>query len=187
MRFLKILIIYSVFSLFLLLAFSLFILWKFSPELPSYSELKNYNPSLASRIFTSDGLLLDKYFVEERLFVPIDRVPKDLINAFLSAEDKKFYDHFGIDLTAIFRASITNIYNKFNNRKLIGASTITQQVVKNLLLSSEVSFERKIKEILLAIRLENILTKNKILELYLNDIYLGYGSYGVAAASLKLF
>ena len=114
-------------------------------------------------------------------------MPKDLINAFLSAEDKKFYDHFGIDLTAIFRASITNIYNKFNNRKLIGASTITQQVVKNLLLSSEVSFERKIKEILLAIRLENILTKNKILELYLNDIYLGYGSYGVAAASLNYF
>ncbi len=131
--------------------------------------------------------MLDKYFIEERLFVPIDRIPITLINAFLSAEDKKFYKHFGIDLTAIFRASFQNIYNKLSNKRLIGASTITQQVVKNLLLSNEVSLERKIKEMILAIRLEIILPKNKILELYLNDIYLGYGSYGVAAASLNYF
>ena len=155
--------------------------------MPSYSELKNYNPSLTTRVFTSDGLLLDKYFIEERLFVPIDRIPNTLIEAFISAEDKKFYDHFGIDPIAIFRASITNLFNFFTERKIIGASTITQQVVKNLLLTNEVSFERKIKEIILAIRLEIILPKNKILELYLNDIYLGYGSYGVAAASLNYF
>ena len=167
--------------------FALFVLWKYSPELPSYEELKNYNPSLTTRVFTSDGLLLDKYFIEERLFVPIDRIPITLINAFLSAEDKKFYKHFGIDLTAIFRASFQNIYNQLSNKRLIGASTITQQVVKNLLLSNEVSLERKIKEMILAIRLEIILPKNKILELYLNDIYLGYGSYGVAAASLNYF
>ena len=185
--FLKIFSILAIFLSFFFVMFALFVLWKYSPELPSYEELKNYNPSLTTRVFTSDGLLLDKYFVEERLFVPIDRIPITLINAFLSAEDKKFYKHFGIDLKAIFRASFQNIYNKLSNKRLIGASTITQQVVKNLLLSNEVSLERKIKEMILAIRLEIILPKNKILELYLNDIYLGYGSYGVAAASLNYF
>lgn len=165
----------------------MYFLWKFSPELPSYTELKSYNPSLSSRVFTSDGLLLDKYFVQERIFVPIDRIPKDLINAFLSAEDKNFYNHIGIDFFAITRATITNLFNKFYNRKMIGASTITQQVVKNLLLTNEISLERKFKEMILAIRIENILTKNNILELYLNDIYLGYGSYGVATASMNYF
>ena len=165
----------------------LYFLWKFSPELPSYSELKNYNPSLSSRVFTSDGVLLDKYYIQERIFVPINRIPENLKNAFISAEDKNFYNHFGIDIFAIIRASITNVYNKFFNRKMIGASTITQQVVKNLLLTNEVSLERKFKEILLAIRIENILNKDKILELYLNDIYLGFGSYGVASASMNYF
>ena len=187
LKFLKIFSILTIFSSFFFVVLALFILWKYSPELPSYEELKNYNPSLTTRVFTSDGLLLDKYFIEERLFVPIDRIPITLINAFLSAEDKKFYKHFGIDLIAIIRASFQNIYNKLSNKRLIGASTITQQVVKNLLLSNEVSLERKIKEMILAIRLEIILPKNKILELYLNDIYLGYGSYGVAAASLNYF
>ena len=172
---------------FLLFSVFIFFLWKLSPDLPSYSELKNYNPSLASRVFTSDGLLLDKYFTQERIFVPINRIPKNLINAFISAEDKKFYKHMGVDFIAIIRAALTNINNKFTNKRMIGASTITQQVVKNLLLSNEMSFERKFKEIILAIRIENILNKDKILELYLNDIYLGYGSYGVASASLNYF
>ena len=141
--FLKIFSILAIFLSFFFVMFALFVLWKYSPELPSYEELKNYNPSLTTRVFTSDGLLLDKYFVEERLFVPIDRIPITLINAFLSAEDKKFYKHFGIDLKAIFRASFQNIYNKLSNKRLIGASTITQQVVKNLLLSNEVSLEGK--------------------------------------------
>ena len=180
-------IILGVFVLFLCFAVLIYFLWKFSPELPSYSDLKNYNPSLTSRVFTSDGILLDKYFIEERIFVPIDRIPKDLINAFISAEDKNFFHHFGIDFIAIFRATLTNIINKTNNKKMIGASTITQQVVKNLLLTNEVSLERKFKEMILAVRIENILTKNQILELYLNDIYLGYGSYGVATASLNYF
>ena len=187
LKFFKFFIILTVFSSIIFGILTLYTLWKYSPEMPSYSELKNYNPSLTTRVFTSDGLLLDKYFIEERLFVPIDRIPNTLIEAFISAEDKKFYDHFGIDPIAIFRASITNLFNFFTERKIIGASTITQQVVKNLLLTNEVSFERKIKEIILAIRLEIILPKNKILELYLNDIYLGYGSYGVAAASLNYF
>ena len=164
-----------------------YFLYKFTPELPSYSELKNYNPNLTSRVFTSDGVLLDKYFIEERIFIPIDRIPQKLIYAFISAEDKNYFNHFGIDLLAIIRATITNIINKFSDKKMIGASTITQQVVKNLLLSNEVSLERKFKEIILAIRIENILSKEKILELYLNDIYLGYGSYGVATASLNYF
>ena len=187
LKFIKIFSILTIFLSFFFLVLALSVLWKYSPELPGYEELKNYNPSLTTRVYTSDGLLLDKYFIEERLFVPIERIPITLINAFLSAEDKKFYKHFGIDLTAIIRASFRNIYKKLSNKRLIGASTITQQVVKNLLLSNEVSLERKIKEMILAIRLEIILPKNKILELYLNDIYLGYGSYGVAAASLNYF
>ncbi len=183
----KIGIYLSLIGLTVLIITGFSLLWKYSPDLPSYSELKDYNPSLSTRVFTSDGRLLDKYFIEERLFVPIDKIPPKLIKAFLSAEDKNFFNHSGIDLIAILRASITNLYNFFSNKRLIGASTITQQVVKNLLLSNEVSFERKIKEMILAIRLEIVLEKNKILELYLNDIYLGYGSYGVAAASLNYF
>ena len=186
-KFFKFFLIFSVFSLIASFFFTFYILWKYSPELPSYEDLKNYNPSLTTRVFTSDGLLLDKYFIEERLFVPIERIPTKLINAFLSSEDKNFFNHFGIDLNAILRASIMNLYYKISNKRLIGASTITQQVVKNLLLTNEVTFERKIKEIILAIRLEIILPKEKILELYLNDIYLGYGSYGIASASLNYF
>ena len=134
LNFLKFFILFSVFSSFIFGFLTLYILWKYSPEMPSYSELKNYNPSLTTRVFTSDGLLLDKYFIEERLFVPIDRIPNTLIEAFISAEDKKFYSHFGIDPIAILRASITNFINLFADKRIIGASTITQQVVKNLLL-----------------------------------------------------
>ena len=173
----------------MILIFSIFVyfLWKYSPELPSYSELKNYNPNLTSRVFTSDGLLLDKYYIQERIFVPIERIPTNLINAFISSEDKNFFNHIGIDFVSIIRAIYTNIINNFSNKRMIGASTITQQVVKNLLLTNEVSLERKFKEMILAVRIENILTKKQILELYLNDIYLGYGSYGVASASLNYF
>ncbi len=159
------------------------VLWKFSPDLPGYDKIVNYKPNLSSRLYSSDGVLLKSFHKEERLFIPIERIPKNVINAFISAEDKNFFKHIGIDFFAIFRASISNL----NNTKLIGASTITQQVVKNLLLSNEVSYERKIKEILLALRIENILTKEEILELYLNDIYLGNRSYGIASASLNYF
>tara|TARA_B100000700_G_scaffold179751_1_gene198434 strand:- start:1166 stop:3526 length:2361 start_codon:yes stop_codon:yes gene_type:complete len=183
----KICFVFIAISSLCVIGTSIYILWKYSPDLPSYDKIKNYQPNLASRVYTSDGLLLEKFYLQERIFVPINRIPKKLQNSFLAAEDKKFYEHFGIDIIAIIRASITNLYNKYNSKKLIGASTITQQVVKNLLLTSDISFERKIKEIILAIRLENILSKDKILELYLNDIYLGYGSYGVASASLNYF
>ena len=187
LRLFRFFLVFSLLFIFVLIGSSLYILWKFSPELPSYNEIKDYNPNLTSRVFTSDGLILDKYFIEERIFVPIDRVPKSLINAFISAEDKNFFNHIGVDFVAIFRASLTNIMNKFSNRRMIGASTITQQVVKNLLLSNEISLERKFKEMILAIRIENILSKEQILELYLNDIYLGFGSYGVATASMNYF
>ncbi len=187
LKYLRKILFIGFFLIFLSFSVLVFFLWKFSPDLPSYDELKNYNPNLTSRVFTSDGLILDKYFIEERIFVPIDRVPKSLINAFISAEDKNFFNHIGVDFVAIFRASLTNIMNKFSNRRMIGASTITQQVVKNLLLSNEISLERKFKEMILAIRIENILSKEQILELYLNDIYLGFGSYGVATASMNYF
>ena len=177
----------SLFLIVISFIFFIYFLWKFSPELPSYDELKNYNPNLTSRVFTSDGVLLDKYYIQERIFVPIDRIPINLINAFISAEDKNFFNHIGIDFLAVIRASLTNILNKFSNTRMIGASTITQQVVKNLLLTNEVSLQRKFKEMILAMRIENILTKKQILELYLNDIYLGYGSYGVASASMNYF
>ncbi len=170
-----------------LLVIFFYVLWKFSPQLPSYDKIINYKPSLSSRIYSSDGLLLKSFYVQERIFIPIDRIPTKIINAFLSAEDKNFYNHVGIDIIAIFRAALTNILNLSSNRRVVGASTITQQVVKNLLLSNEVSYERKIKEILLAIRIENMLSKKKILELYLNDIYLGFGSYGIGTASLNYF
>jgi len=187
LKILKILIICFTLLALMMSVFFFSLLWKYTPELPSYSKILQYKPELSSRLYSSDGVLLKSYHREERIFIPIERIPKQLINAFLSSEDKNFFSHSGIDFIAIIRAAISNIFATFNNQRLIGASTITQQVVKNLLLSNEVSFDRKIKEILLSIRIENILSKNQILELYLNDIYLGFKSYGVAAASLNYF
>ena len=162
-------------------------LWRYSPELPSYESILNYKPNLSSRIYSSDGLLLKSFFTEERIFIPENRIPKNIKYAFLASEDKNFYNHYGIDILAILRALLTNIININSNKRVVGASTITQQVVKNLLLTNELSYSRKIKEIILALRIENILDKDEILELYLNDIYLGYGSYGIGSASLNYF
>ncbi len=170
----------SIFTIF-------YILWQYSGELPSYENIIKYKPNLSSRIYSSDGLLLKSFYTEERIFIPVERIPKNIKNAFLASEDKNFYDHYGIDIIAISRAFFTNIINMNSNKRVVGASTITQQVVKNLLLSNELSYSRKIKEIILAIRIENILNKDDILELYLNDIYLGFGSYGIGSASLNYF
>ncbi len=186
-RYFRYFLVLSIISVLFSSALIFVVLWRYSPELPSYDKIINYKPNLSSRIYSSDGLLLKSFYYEERIFIPIDRVPENIKNAFISAEDKKFYSHKGIDLVAIFRAFITNIFSYYSNKRFVGASTITQQVVKNLLLTNEVSYERKIKEILLAIRIENILSKNEILELYLNDIYLGFGSYGIGSASLNYF
>jgi penicillin-binding protein 1A len=182
---------YSITTLFLFLLSGIILffygLWYFGKNLPDYKELSKYNPKVVTRVHAGNGALLAEYAIEKRVFVPINVIPKKLINAFLSAEDKDFHNHFGLDVKATLRAVITNIKNIGSGKRLIGASTITQQVAKNFLLSSEVSYERKIKEAILAIRIERAFSKNQILELYLNEIYLGFKSYGVAAAALNYF
>jgi len=164
-----------------------FLLWSFSRDLPPHDQLAHYEPPVMTRVHAGDGSLIAEFARERRLYVPISAIPKDLINAFLSAEDKNFFDHEGVDLLGVVRAGLSNVGNVINNRRLEGASTITQQVAKNFLLTNEVSFERKIKEALLARRIESAYSKDRILELYLNEIYLGLGSYGVAAAALNYF
>jgi penicillin-binding protein 1A len=161
--------------------------WHFSKDLPEYSQLQTYEPPVMTRIHATDGSLLGEYAKERRLYLPIQAVPKLVINAFLAAEDKNFYEHGGVDYTGMARAGVAYIQNFGSNRRPQGASTITQQVAKNFLLTNEVSFTRKIKEALLAMRIERAYSKDKILELYLNEIYLGLGAYGIAAASLVYF
>ena len=140
-----------------------------------------------TRVHAGDGRLLAEFAHEKRVFVPVEAIPRRVIQAFLAAEDKNFYSHAGVDPLSIVRAVITNLERLMHERRPVGASTITQQVAKNFLLSNEVTFERKIKEALLALRIERAFTKDEILELYLNQIYLGVGSYGVAAAGLNYF
>jgi penicillin-binding protein 1A len=163
------------------------LIWHFSRDLPDYSQLQDYEPPVMTRVHAADGALLGEYSKERRLYLPIQAVPKLVINAFLAAEDKNFYEHGGIDYTGMARAALLYAQNFGSNRRPQGASTITQQVAKNFLLTNEVSFTRKIKEALLAMRLERAYSKDKILELYLNEIYLGLGAYGIAAASLVYF
>ena len=185
--YIKLLLILLCIITFISISTIFYTLWRYSPELPSYEKIINYKPNLSSRIYSSDGFLLKSFYTEERIFIPENRIPKNIKYAFIASEDKNFYDHYGLDIFAIFRALLTNTININSNKRVVGASTITQQVVKNLLLSNELSYSRKIKEIILAIRIENILNKEDILELYLNDIYLGYGSYGIGSASLNYF
>jgi penicillin-binding protein 1A len=163
------------------------LLWHFSKDLPDYSQLQDYEPPVMTRVHAADGSLVAEYAKERRLYIPIQAVPKLVINAFLSAEDKNFYEHGGLDFGGILRASFSYLQNFGSNRHPQGASTITQQVAKNFLLSNEVSFQRKIKEALLALKIERTYSKDKILELYLNEIYLGFGAYGIASASLTYF
>ncbi len=163
------------------------LMWHFSKELPDYSQLKDYEPPVMTRVHAADGSLLAEYANERRLYLPIQAIPKLVTNAFIAAEDKSFYQHPGIDLYGIARAVMLYVQNYGSNRRPQGASTITQQVAKNFLLTNELSVTRKIKEALLALRIERTYSKDKILELYLNQIYLGLGAYGVAAASLLYF
>ncbi|SDP44636.1 penicillin-binding protein 1A [Afipia sp. GAS231] len=162
-------------------------IWHFSKDLPDYSQLQDYEPPVMTRVHASDGALLGEYAKERRLYLPIQAVPKLVINAFLAAEDKNFYEHGGIDFSGMARAVVLYAQNFGSNRRPQGASTITQQVAKNFLLTNEVSFARKIKEALLAMRIERAYSKDRILELYLNEIYLGLGAYGIGAASLVYF
>uniref|UniRef100_Q07MC0 Penicillin-binding protein 1A n=1 Tax=Rhodopseudomonas palustris (strain BisA53) TaxID=316055 RepID=Q07MC0_RHOP5 len=163
------------------------LIWHFSKDLPDYSQLQDYEPPVMTRVHAGDGALLGEYSKERRLYLPIQAVPKMVINAFLAAEDKNFYEHGGIDYLGMARAALLYAQNIGSNRRPQGASTITQQVAKNFLLTNEVSFTRKIKEALLAMRIERAYSKDRILELYLNEIYLGLGAYGIAAASLVYF
>jgi len=143
-------------------------IWHFSRDLPDYSQLQDYEPPVMTRVHASDGALLGEYSKERRLYLPIQAMPKLVTNAFLAAEDKNFYEHGGIDFTGMARAAVLYAQNFGSNRRPQGASTITQQVAKNFLLTNEVSFQRKIKEALLALKIERTYSKEKILELYLN-------------------
>ncbi len=164
-----------------------FVFYKFGQDLPDYRQLATYEPPVMTRVHAGDGRLLAEYAVEKRVFVPIAAMPKKVIQAFLAAEDKNFYSHAGIDPIGVARAVVVNLKNVGSERRLVGASTITQQVAKNFLLTNEVSWRRKVKEAILALRIERAFPKDRILELYLNEIYLGFGSYGVAAAALNYF
>ena len=180
---LKFVIIFFVVIVF----FTFSTLWYFSIGLPDYKKLSNYQPPISSRVYSENRKLIAEYAIEKRLFIPFDSIPEKVVNSFLSAEDKNFFSHPGIDAKGILRAIVKNIKNIYQNKRLEGASTITQQVAKNFLLTNEVSMKRKIKEAILAFRIERAYTKERILELYLNQIYLGQGTYGIAAASLEYF
>ncbi len=181
-------IIYTSGTIFLLgCIVILSILWVFSNELPDYKFLKNYKPPVSSKVYSGAGELVSDFSSQKRIFVPYNSIPKVVIESFLSAEDKNFFSHPGVDAKGVFRAVIKNISNIIYSKRLEGASTITQQVAKNFLLSNEISFNRKLKEAILAFRIERALSKERILELYLNQIYLGEGSYGIASASLTYF
>ena len=162
-------------------------LWYFSSGLPDYKKLSKYQPPVSSRVYAENGQLIAEYALEKRLFIPYDAIPKKIINSFLLAEDKNFFSHPGIDAKGIIRAVIKNINNMMDNKRIEGEYNITQQVAKNFLLTNEVSVKRKIKEAILAFRIEKAFSKERILELYLNQIYLGEGTYGIAAASLEYF
>jgi len=178
----------GIFATLILITFGFFLFKKYSENLPDYEQLKNYNPMITTRLYAADGSLISEFSKEKRIFVPIDTIPKDLINAFLAAEDANFYKHSGIDPLAIFRTSVQNFFSAIKgDSSMGGASTITQQVVKNFLLTRERTFERKIKEAILAFRMSQTFSKDRILELYLNQIYLGSGAYGVAAAAQVYF
>ena len=163
------------------------ILWNYSNNIPDYKFLKSYKPPVSSKVYSGNGDVVADFSKEKRIFVPYGSIPQNVINSFLSAEDKNFFSHPGVDAKGVLRAIINNIQNILTSNRLEGASTITQQVAKNFLLTNEVSLNRKIKEAILAFRIERALSKERILELYLNQIYLGSGAYGVAAASLEYF
>lgn len=169
------------------IAMILYAFWYYGQDLPDYRQLGDYEPPVMSRIHAGDGSLIGVYARQKRIFVPREAIPDRVVGAFLSAEDKTFYQHGGIDVTGLARAVVVNVLNVFTGRRPVGASTITQQVAKNFLLTSEVSYTRKIKEAILALRIERAFSKDQIIELYLNEIYMGRSAYGIAAASLIYF
>ena len=179
----------STFFFFAVIAVVLVIssLWKYAGELPDYHQLAKYEPAVTTRLYAGDGQLLMEYAVEKRIFVPVDKIPDQVKNAFIAAEDKKFYSHSGIDYVGIIRAVLGNLKNIGTGRRPAGASTITQQVAKNLFLTPNKNIKRKIQELLLAFWLEHKFSKDQIMALYLNRVYLGAGTYGIEAAANKYF
>ncbi|MBD1171386.1 PBP1A family penicillin-binding protein [Pelagibacterales bacterium SAG-MED04] len=186
-KFLKNILLISISIVLLTSVLIVGVLWTYSKDIPDYKFLKNYKPPVSSKVYSGEGELVADFSQEKRVFVPYSSIPKNIINSFLSAEDKNFFSHPGVDAKGVLRAVINNISNIISSERLEGASTITQQVAKNFLLTNEVSINRKIKEAILAFRIERALSKERILELYLNQIYLGSGAYGIAAASLEYF
>ncbi|WP_421929735.1 penicillin-binding protein 1A [Neoaquamicrobium sediminum] len=156
-------------------------------DLPDYEVLARYEPPVTTRVHASDGALMGEFARERRLYLPIQAVPDRVKAAFLSAEDKNFYSHPGVDITGLVRAVVTNVQNVGSGRRPVGASTITQQVAKNFLLDSSVTYDRKIREMILSFRIEQAYSKDRILELYLNEIFFGLGAYGIAGAALTYF
>ena len=186
-KFLKNILLISISIVLLTSVLIVGVLWTYSNDIPDYKFLKNYKPPVSSKVYSGEGELVADFSQEKRVFVPYNSIPKNVINAFLSAEDKNFFSHPGVDAKGVLRAVVNNVSNIISSKRLEGASTITQQVAKNFLLTNEVSINRKIKEAILAFRIERALSKERILELYLNQIYLGSGAYGIAAASLEYF
>ena len=181
------LLILALFGITSLISGAFFVFFYYGRGLPSYEFLKDYQPPLASRLYANDCQLIKEYALQRRFFKPLDQIPQQLIQAFLAAEDKNFYYHFGLDFSGLFRAILTNTLKRSWQNRPLGASTITQQVAKNFLVGNEASFKRKLKEAVMSIRLELSFSKYRILELYLNQVYLGRGSYGVTAAAQAYF
>ncbi len=153
-------------------------------DLPTFDSFQDYQPSLVSRVYADNGDMIGQFFIERRLYTPIDQIPESLIQAVIATEDTRFLDHPGLDIIGIARAAWTNLRK---GGRFQGASTITQQLARALFLTRERTYQRKIKELILAVKMEWVLTKDQILEMYLNQIYFGHGAYGVAAASLTYF
>lgn len=163
------------------------LVYYYAQDLPDYSQLEHYHPPAVTRIYSGDGKLMEEYAKEHRVFVPISTIPPSLLEAFIAAEDKNFYQHPGIDAMGVVRAVFSNVLKVMQGKRMEGASTITQQVVRNFLLTSERSIARKVKEAILSYMISKVYSKDKILELYLNQIFLGHGAYGVAAAAQMYF
>lgn len=181
-----------IFSFFIILGFAgagvlAYGFYHYGQDLPNIEVLRNYEPPIVTRVYASNGQLIGQYAEEQRIFVPVDRIPDQVIHAFVAAEDQRFFEHSGVDYIGLVRAMWTNITNIGTDRRLVGGSTITQQVTKNFLLTNERTYERKIREMILAFRIEEAFTKYQILELYMNEIYLGRRAYGVAAAAQTYF
>jgi penicillin-binding protein 1A len=189
MRFVAALAALMLFGVIAAIGGGFYILWHFGKGLPEYAQLADYEPAVVTRVHAGDGRLMAEYATEKRVFVPLDAIPRRVVKAFLAAEDKNFYSHPGIDVFALARAVVQNVSRLANNpnRRPIGASTITQQVARNFLLTDELSLDRKVKEAILSFRIEQVLSKDRILELYLNEINLGFRAYGVGAAALNYF